>query len=100
MRGSKGSRATAASADANHDGGVAVVVGASRSALVWCGPGTGSSTPREEGGRHVHALALALLVAAVALTWAAAVLSGRDSRDGRDWRSGPGLGDRPHRVGD
>jgi hypothetical protein len=45
-------------------------------------------------------LVSALVLAAVVLVWGSAVAAGRDSRDGRDWRSGPGLADRPHHMGD
>jgi hypothetical protein len=48
----------------------------------------------------MQTLVLILLLCAAALAWGSAVVGGRDSRDGRDWRTGPGLGDRPSRVGD
>ena len=45
-------------------------------------------------------LGVILTPAAVALLWVAAVVLGRDSRDGRDWRAGAGLTERPSRTGD
>jgi hypothetical protein len=48
----------------------------------------------------VEVLLLILLLAAIALLWVSAVVSGRDSRDGRDWRAGASLTDRLPRVGD
>jgi hypothetical protein len=48
----------------------------------------------------MDALGAALVVAAVVLAWLAAVLFGRDSRDGRDWPTGTGVRERPPRARD
>lgn len=45
-------------------------------------------------------IGIVLSVAFVALLWAAAVAFANDSRDGRDWGSRAGAGDRPPRLGD
>ena len=41
-----------------------------------------------------------LTVLVVALLWVAAIVFGRDSRQGSDWNSAPGLRDRFPRLGD
>lgn len=41
-----------------------------------------------------------LVIGFVALVWVAAVVGGRDSRDGRDWRTGASASSRPTRHGD
>lgn len=41
-----------------------------------------------------------LSVAVVVALWIAAVVFGRDSRDGRDWFSRTNLRERPRRIGD
>ena len=43
--------------------------------------------------------AAVLTVLAVLLLWVAAVVFGRDTRDGRDWRPGSGIERAPH-LGD
>ncbi len=45
-------------------------------------------------------IVLVLAPAVVAALWIAAVVLGRDSRDGLDWRAGADLKGRPSRIGD
>jgi hypothetical protein len=48
----------------------------------------------------MEAVLTVLTVLVIALLWAAAVVFGRDSRQGGDWTSAPGLRDRSPRLGD
>jgi hypothetical protein len=41
-----------------------------------------------------------LTVLVIALLWVAAIAFGRDSRQGGDWNSGRGIGDRTPHLGD
>lgn len=48
----------------------------------------------------MHVLGLILAPALAAALWIAAVVFGRDSRDGRDWLARSDLGERPTRGRD
>jgi len=48
----------------------------------------------------MDSLGIAVTVLAVSLLWVAAVVFGRDSRDGRDWRLGSSDRHRPFRPED
>ena len=41
-----------------------------------------------------------LTVLVIVLVWVAAIAFGRDSRQGSDWSSGPGVSDRTPHLGD
>jgi hypothetical protein len=41
-----------------------------------------------------------LTVLVIVLLWVAAIVFGRDSRQGSDWNRGPGIGDRTPHLGD
>jgi hypothetical protein len=48
----------------------------------------------------MDAIGIVVTVLLVALLWVAAVVFGRDSRDGDDWRLGSGVRDRSFRPDD
>jgi hypothetical protein len=48
----------------------------------------------------MDALLNVLTVLVIALLWVAAIVFGRDSRQGSDWISRSAISDRPQRIGD
>ena len=76
-------------------------VGPDGSASRW-GPGSRApaSGPPEKEGDRVETVLNVLTVLVIVLLWVAAIAFGRDSRQGSDWSSSPGIGERTPHLGD